>query len=296
MSHPIPSVDQVAHKLGLSASDVASFKSGQVVTQERDASNDKDLCLLIAVTLPASVEKTWQFVLDEKVADCQEANLAEGHINLTTFELEGFTFDHGTAANLSKYNMSSHEAKEFAAAHDKEAAFKKMLSARAKDFWEKGLKGIVPYSGKGHDVADDLETANQAVMKVVDHPEICEEIKVVPSKSKRPACHQMIWNIVQGNSMTSIVLSHRILYNEDGNAFIGMTRKFYSGTDFDSSLITTGVFPTVGDTKCVAFYVNHTFSPAVAGFGGGTKRSVGRKMMKGALVETMKKAQKALAE
>lgn len=291
---PTPTVDEIAKRLGMSAHDVAAFKQGQVVTEERDASNDKDLCLLVATTLPSNLEKTWEFVMNEKVPEVQNANLMEGSINTTTFELEGFSFKEGTGANLSKYNMSSSEAKAFSRASNKEEAFKKMLSARAKAFWENGLKGIEPYEGKGHNVADDLHTANETAFKVIHDPEVREEISIVPSKSQNPDCHILLWSIVQGNSMTSIVLSHRILYKRGNEGFLVVTRKFYSATDFDSSMISTGVFPT-SDGKSVIIYVNHTFSPAVAGFGGGTKRSVGRKMMKGALVQTMKNAQKALA-
>ena len=291
----IPSVEDVAHRLGMSAADIAAFKNGQVVTEEQDAINDKDLCLLVAVVLPASMEKTWDFATQERVAECQDANLAQGHINLATFELEGFKFDHGTDANLTKYNMSDSEAKTFQHASDKEVVFKQILSARAKAFWEHGLKGIEPYSGNNHNVADDLETANNAVLKIVKNPTVCEEINVIPSQSKNPGIHALMWSIVHGNCMSSIVLSHRILYKEGDAAFISLTRKFYSAADFDSSLITAGVLPTA-ENKCALFYVNHTFTANVAGFGGGTKRSIGRKMMKGALVETMKKAQTALAQ
>lgn len=279
----------------MSNSNVAAFKRGEVVTEERHSSNDKDLCLLVATTLPASIEKAWEFVTEERIIDCQETNLAQGSINLTTFELEGFKCDHGTKSNLSKYNMSKAEAKKLASAGDKEAAFKHILSARAKAFWEKGIKGIEQYDGRNHNVCDDLETANKAVLEIVKDPKVREEITVVPSKSHNPAFHLLTWNIVEGNSMTSIVLSHRILYKKGNEAFIAITRKIYSGADFDASMITVGVLPTAGDTKSAVFYVNHTYTSSVAGFGGGTKRSIGRKMMKGALVETMKKAQKALA-
>jgi hypothetical protein len=293
MTPPIPTVDELAKKLDMQSANVRAFKQGTVVTEERDASNDKDLCLLVAAMVDAPLEKTWQFVLDEKVAACQDANLKQGHINLETFELEGFKFEEGTEANLSKYNMSAKEAKDFSHAKDKQAAFLQMLSNRAKSFWEKGLKGIEPYEGKNHDVANDLDTANKALLKVIDNPQVREEVSAVPSKSKNPAVHSLVWSIVKGNSMTSIVLSHAIRYKEGDKAFVVITRKFYSGADFDASMITAGVIPT-SDGKSAMFYVNHTFSPAVAGFGGGAKRSVGRKMMKGALVETMQKAQKAL--
>lgn len=275
----IPSVDELAAKLNMTPSDVESFKQGNIVTDERDATNHKDLSLLVAVMLPSSLEKTWQFVIDNRVSECQDANLVNGEINLETFELEGFKFDHGTSDILSKFNLSKAEKSEFAKAKDKESAFLRNLSDRAKSFWENGLKGIVPYDGSNHDVADDLETANKAVLKIAEDPEIREEVAAIPAKSKNPEMHLMKWSIVQGKTSANIVLSHHILIKKAEHGFCTVTRKFYSGTDFDSSMIMVGVLPT-SDKKSGVFYVNHTFTPAVAGFGGGAKRSIGRKLMK----------------
>jgi hypothetical protein len=72
-----------------------------------------------------------------------------------------------------------------------------------------------------------------------------------------------------------------------------ITNRFYSGSDYDASQIVTGVMPTA-DGKSAIVYVNRTYTSSVTGFGGSTKRSIGRKMMKGKIVETMKKAQQVL--
>lgn len=295
MTTPTPTVDEVAKRLGLKDSSLASFRRGEVVTDEREASNEKDLSLLVAVVFPASLQKTWDFISQERVVEIQDTVLAQGRINLATFELEGFQFDHGTQTNLGKFNMSMSEAQTFANAIDKESAFKGILSVRAKAYWDYGLKGMEPYQGANHNIPDDLETANGRAVEVLLDPKVREEITTVPSKSQNPDAHFLTWSIVQGHSMTSIVLSHMLRYKKDDQKFIGVTRKFYSATDFDCSLIMAGAIPINGDSQSAFFYINHTFTSAVAGFGGGTKRMIGRKMMKGALVETMKKAQKALA-
>jgi hypothetical protein len=117
----------------------------------------------------------------------------------------------------------------------------------------------------------------------------------VPSKSKNMTeMHSLNWAIQKGNDQEAPVLNHVLRYRVPGqHAFLLMTRRFYAGTDYDSSQIVTGVLPT-SDGRSAIFYTNRTYTSSVAGFGGSAKRSIGRKMMKSKLIETMKKAQKVL--
>lgn len=288
--------DELARELGMSSSSVSGYQHGNVIAEERNASDDKDLCLLVVTAVPASLEKAWEFVTAERFIEVQEATLSQGHIDLTTFSLEGLKFDHGSHSNITSYAMSSSESSKVSRSHDKEAAFKEVLSARAKKYWEHGLKGgIDAYKGNRHDPADDLNAANRVALKVIHDPILKEEIQVVPAKSKHPEMHSLTWSLTEGKDMTSIVLTHNIRYKKQGEAFFTVARKFYSGCDFDASQIVVGVVPTSDDHSAV-FYVNHTYSAQVAGFGGGMKKSIGRKIMKEKLVATMKKAQKVLAK
>ena len=92
------------------------------------------------------------------------------------------------------------------------------------------------------------------------------------------------------------MLSHRILYKQD-DAQIFIEKRFYSGYDYDYGAlqIVVGVLPVAKD-RSVIIYTNHTYTSQVAGFGGGAKRSIGRKLMSTELAEEIKRAQKALAK
>jgi hypothetical protein len=163
------------------------------------------------------------------------------------------------------------------------------------DYWAHGLAGIVPYQGKERDPKTDLGHANESILKILLDPAIREEILTVPSKSQNMAeMHSLNWAIQKGNDQEAPVLNHIVRYRVPGQeAFLLMTRRFYAGTDYDSSQIVVGVVPT-SDGRSAIIYTNRTYTSSVAGFGGSAKRSIGRKMMKSKLIETMKKAQKAL--
>jgi hypothetical protein len=169
-------------------------------------------------------------------------------------------------------------------------------TAFVSDYWAHGLEGIVPYQGKGRDPKTDLGHANDTILKIALDSTIREEIMTVPSKSKNMAeMHSLNWAIQKGNDQEAPVLNHVLKWRAPGQeAFILMTRRFYVGTDYDASQVVTGVLPT-SDGRSAIFYTNRTYTSSVAGFGGSAKRSIGRKLMKSKLVETMQKAQKALA-
>ncbi len=88
------------------------------------------------------------------------------------------------------------------------------------------------------------------------------------------------------------MLIHRILYREDdGELFV--QRRFYSGYDYDALQTLVGVLPSsVGGS--VVFYTNRTYTAQVAGFGGGAKRSIGRKLLEGEVVAEMERARKVI--
>jgi len=54
--------------------------------------------------------------------------------------------------------------------------------------------------------------------------------------------------------------------------------------------LVTAHLPVDAD-RCAVFYTNHTYTAQVAGFGGGAKRSIGRKLMQKELVAEMQRAQ-----
>jgi len=135
--------------------------------------------------------------------------------------------------------------------------------------------------------------ANDATRALVLNPDFRAELEAVPSKSPGKAEHQLFWAVQKGRDQAAPVLIHRILYREDdGEIFV--ERRFYSGYDYDSLQVVTGVLPTP-DGGCAVFYTNHTYTAQVAGFGGGAKRSIGRKLLEKELVGELERAQRVVS-
>ena len=289
------SPEEVAQSLGLPSSSIDAFLKGDVVTHELDASNEKDLSLLVVCVADTTVDKLYEFAEKERVHEIQAATVSAGMLDPSdpATGLEDMDLDEATVKSLLKNpQLSKSETAELKAgskAGKGVATYKKILTERAKVYWEQGLDGIIPYDGKGRDPKTDLKTANEAALKAVTDPLIHEEVFGIPSQSENPEWHKLQWAIQKGNDQAAPVLNHIIRIKRE-LGFVNVTRRFYCGTDYDCCQIVTGVIPT-DDGRSAIFYINRTFSSAVAGFGGSAKRSIGRKMMKSKLVETMKKGQ-----
>jgi hypothetical protein len=304
----------ISKRLGLSDSEVDQFLKGNVVTKDLDATSDKELSLLVVVVVDADVHA-------EKVAELQSATMCSGPIliaddddskilNDMTLEPEALQKLEANPGGL--YSMSKAEA-QVMKDHKKTfpnvmVALRHMLAGRVRAYWEKGLVGIVPYDGgKGRDPRVDLEHANKCALKIAEDTYIHRQVLAVPSQvedsdagqddttnnNTMTVKHSLSWSVQKGRDLAMSTLDHRIrCRSENGMAFI--TRRFYSGYDYDASQIVTGVIPTSEAGKSVIFYTNHTYTPKVAGFGGSAKRAIGRKMMVGKLVATMQNIQAEL--
>ena len=289
--------EEVAVRLGLGKSSVDAFLAGEVVTHELDASNDKDLSLLVVTVADCSVEQLFEWAEQERMHEIQASTLSVGKMDPSdpSAGLEDMDLsEEMVTALLKKPQMSQTEADELragSAAGKGAETYKKILAERAKAYWENGLDGIVPYDGlgKGRDPRIDLKMANEAALKAVTDPVVHDEIFAIPSQSENPQFHKLQWGIQKGNELAAPILNHMIRIKRD-LGFVAVTRRFYCGVDYDCSQIVSGVIPTT-DGRAAIFYINRTFSSAVAGFGGSAKRSIGRKLMKSKLIETMKKGQ-----
>lgn len=297
-------VEDVSKILGLSLSDIDKFLSGEVVTKEIEASSSKDISLLVVGVMDASVEKCWQFIEEERLHEVETATVKYCVIeDVSQPSLDDMTLDDDALSKLNNnpsglYFLSKAESqaikdmvKKGTSALD---ALKSVLMKRIHSYWAEGIDGIVPYDGKDRSPKVDLEHANKAALELIIDPIFRSEIVVAPSKSSNPSMHSMSWSIQKGRDLATPTLNHHIRVKKT-ERFMSLTRRYYSGYDYDCTQILAGVLPTA-DGRSVVFYTNHTYTSKVSGLGGSVKRSVGRKIMVGKLVETMKKGQKAMAE
>jgi hypothetical protein len=297
-----PSIEEMVQRVGFSDAAVQKAKGGEVVAESLEATSDKDLALAVAAKIQASPQTVYDFVEADKLAKFQTVTISDGRIDPASPSLADMKLTEETLGKLAKdpgglFYMSEAEAAKISEAGKSGtaaalAAYQEVLAARAKAYWEKGLDGITPYQGNGRSPAEDLGHANQAAKTFLRHPELQAELDAVPSASPGNAEHQLSWAVQKGRDQEAPVLIHRILYQgEGGKAFV--SRRFYSGYDYDSLEIVVGVLPAQ-DGNSAVFYTNHTYTSQVAGFGGGAKRSIGTKLLEKDVVAEMQRAQKTI--
>ncbi len=298
----MPSPLDVAHQLGMSDGAIERVKKGEVVVEELEASSDKDLSIALVARIDAPLEEIYEFLQSDALVELSTITLSFGEIDTATFSMADMELPDDVLQRLvddpeDTFNMSTAELAliKKASASGKARvleAYQGVLSDRARAYWEKGVAGITPYAGKGRSPRTDLDHANDAAKKLIHNKAALAELDVIPSKNSGKAKHRLYWAIQKGRDRAAPVLNHRILYAENDGE-VSIERRFYSGYDYDALQIVTGILPTT-DRTCVAFYLNHTYTAQVAGFGGSAKRSIGRKLMQKELVAEMERAQAAI--
>jgi hypothetical protein len=293
---------EVAKQLGMSDEAIERVKKGEVVVEELEASSDKDLSIALVARIDAPLEEIYEFLHSGRLVEISTVTLSAGEIDPSTFSMAELELPDDVLQSLvddpaDTFHMSEEEAASVtaAAAQGKAqvlAAYRSVLSARAKAYWEKGIAGITPYAGKDRSPAVDLGHANDADRKFIRNPAVLAELDAIPSKSSANARHSLSWSIEKGRDQAAPVLNHRILYAENDGE-VAIQRRFYSAYDYDALQIVAGILPAA-DRRCVAFYLNHTYTSQVAGFGGGAKRAIGRKLMQKELIAEMERAQAAI--
>jgi hypothetical protein len=298
----LESAIEAARELGLSESAIERVREGEVVAEELESSSDKDLSLAIVMRLDAPVGRVSEFVNADRLAEFQTVTLGSGAIDPENFSLAEMTLPVEVLSALESkpedtFFMSDAEAKRVAIAAREDPsqaldAYRAVLSARAKAYWEKGIAGIAPYAGKGRSPAEDLGHANEAARKIVRNTTFLAELEAAPAKSPGKATHKLSWAVEKGRDRAAPVLLHRILYRVEQGEIV-LERRFYSGYDYDALQIVVAILPTKSDWSAV-FYTNHTYTAQVAGFGGGAKRAIGKKLLESEIVAELQRAQKAI--
>ena len=299
---PASSIEEVARRVGFSEEAVARAAMGEVISESLKATSDKDLALAVGVKIDAPPQTVYDFVDADKLSRFQTVTISEGAMDPANPSLVGMELQEDTLKKLATdpggiFYMSLAEASQVGAAGKNGtaaalAAYQEVLAARAKAYWEHGLKGITPYAGKGRSPAVDLGHANKAAKAFLQHPEIQAEVDAVPAKNPGKAEHKLYWAVQKGRDQEAPVLIHRILYEQDDGKAV-VERRFYSGYDYDSLQIVVGMLP-MEDGNTALVYTNHTYTAQVAGLGGSTKRAIGTKLLERDLVAEMQRAQKTI--
>jgi hypothetical protein len=297
--------EKILKELGFPANTIAQVKAGQMVKIDLKSSNERELGVGLAFLVKASPKelmKDFEGGLLESVDSDVEAHGAiTGAGSLDQFagvklgDLAGKYQDARAGGDL---NLSSAEIKAFQATKGKPAAaveeeLRKALLARYQAYRSKGLDGIAPYDrgGKQRSGAADLRSASEAASVVKEPaPTYYDTLLHYPKKPASGFEEIYNWQRYAAHGEPVFILTHGF-FVEDGDAISAVQRQFYVSGSYNVEQAMAGLLPVAEGTLVI--YLNRTSTDQVAGFGGGTKRSVGKKLMATQLEELYAKVQKS---
>jgi hypothetical protein len=308
-SAEIPDAPTLLAAVGLTPDQVQQVMSGQIVRGAFKPASERELVTSMAFLVPTTPS---QFVADLKAGlgvkvdpDTLTSGVFRGAGSAA--DLDKLTLDPGAQKRATAYtgavpggdlNLSTQEIASFNELAGSDvptvtAAVRSALLARQTAYRQQGLAGIAPYALKSgsRSPADELRTATQAAKALQRYVPTAYQMLLDYPNSKPEGTEEVFrWAQISAHGTPTFTLTHAAFIT-DGNAWVIVQRMYYVSTGFNSVQAIAALVPVQGGT--VMAYVNRTSTDQVAGFGGGTKRSIGSKLLESQLEALFKKAQAA---
>ena len=204
---------------------------------------------------------------------------------------------HSNAKPGEDLNLSAAEIQAFQALSGQPAArveeqVRKGLIARYAAYRAKGLDGIAPYERDGDKqtpAAGDLKRASEAASGLKKHaPAFFEVLNSYP-KGKAQINETFNWQNYEAHGEPVLLLTHAFTMSE-GDAILASQRQFYVSSSYNVEQAIAALLPVSEGTLVV--YVNRTSTNQVTGFGGGSKRAIGSRVLASQLDDLFSKLQK----
>lgn len=301
----LPEAAALLAELGLSPAEIAQVEAGQLVRHEVEPASERELTAGIAFHVPVSpaqlVQSAQQDILDRvdpnsmgfgsvaapgSAADFAELTLASDPAR----RAQAYTrAEPGGDLNLSAEEIAAFRALgPDAAPAAVEAAVREALLARVQAWRAQGLAGTAPYAldgGAKRSPGEEIRTATLASKVLEKHaPSAYRYLLSYPS-GKPPGTEEIVrWSQFEAHGTPTIALTH-VLFIPDGEAYLVAQRQFYASTGYNAEQAIAAFLPA-RDGGTVVVYANRTSTDEITGFGGGTKRSLGSKVLVSQL-ETM---------
>lgn len=304
-----PDAATLLQDLGYSSDDVARVMAGEIVRGNIESSSERELAVALAFMVPVAPSA----LVDDLKAGM--LNTIDSQVNAW-----GTLQGDGTPADLEKLVLTSNRAGAYAAATAGEslnlsaaeiAALKtipagdtaaiaqqvrKALLARLQAYRTKGFLGVAPYAradGQERSPAEELRSAtlkSKALQKYV--PTIFGMLQSYPRNKPAGTDEVFRWSSLTAHGEPTLVLTHA-LFAAEGAAYVVVQRQFYVSAGYNAEQAVVAFVPVAAGT--VVAYSNRTSTDQVEGFGGGTKRTIGSKVM-AAQLETIFTKFRAAAE
>lgn len=290
---------------GFSEAEIQKIASGEIVTKSVKGTSERELSVAMAFHVGAPPDRLLQELEGGLLLKVDENAKAHGvfqgegsladlaGLKLSPEELEAWrNAKAGGDLNLSTAEVQAVQA---AGAAGVEKAVKEVLLGRLRAYQAKGLAGLAPYDrgGDATPVGQDLAGASQASTIVKRFaPDFHASLVGYPA-GKAKLEERFLWVHYEAHGEPVVVLTHAFA-TKGGDFHAVCQRQFYVTASYDAEQAIAGLFPADGGTAVV--YVNRTFTDQVTGFGGGSKRSIGSKVLASQLSALFEKLSGAAAK
>ncbi len=298
MAMAVPTAEDLLKALPLSDGERKDVLEGEIVRFTTEEGSDRELALgavLLVRKVPENLVSLWR---EAVVFELIGAVTAFGEISdkATVSDFAGVKLQPNGEEEAKRYleaepddtlNLDGKEISAFQALKAKggsqaevEALVREQLLARYQAYREKGLSGIPPYA-RGKDkmfqVSQDLLlTTNEAKLVAKYFPAFHQTLLNYPASTAKQLETHFYWANVDVFSRPTLILSHRMLFNE-GDAYVVADRHFYASHEYNGLQAIGGALPAKEGSLLVSLYRIST--DGVAGFGSAAKHPVARGLM-----------------
>ena len=310
----VPSAVQVLDEVGFSSADQQKVMSGALVTTTLKSSSDRELAVAMAFLVKAPPSQLIEAARQDVLLHIDANTIAFGkiHEQETAHDFGGVTFTPDAKKRAQAYldakpgkalNLSAAEIEAFSALRGKSASesavaeqVRKTLLGRYEAYRAKGLDGIAGYArggGKTAPAAGDLRRASEAAKELKKYvPAFYDVLGGYPNARPAGFEERFDWSNYEAHGTPTFVLTHRFSM-PDGDAYVLAQRQYYVSRGYNVTQALAAFLPVEEGT--VVVYVNRTSTEQVMGLGGGSKRSIGSRVMasqlKGLFEKVRKKAE-----
>ena len=304
VSAELPEAPALLAALGVSSGEIARIEAGELVRHSVAPASERELTAGLAFQVPAPPAKLVASSKQDLLDRVDPNSLGFGVVPLpgSPADFAKLTLapdpakraqQYGSATPGGDLNLSAEEIAAFqqlgagATPAAVEAELRRMLLARVQAYAAKGLAGIAPYAhadGKTRSPADELRTATAASKGLEKYAPAAFRLLQTYPNGKPPGTDEIFrWSQFEAHGVPTIALTH-VLIVPDGEAVLVLQRQFYVSTGYNAEQAVAAFLPSKQGS--VVVYANRTSTDQITGFGGGTKRSLGSKVLASQL-ETM---------
>lgn len=306
-----PPLAEALAGLPISDAQKAALASGAVVTAEPKGTNERELSFALGVLVKRPAAQIVDEAMQGSMIALNPDVVAHGDLaSGAAGELAGLRLASPDAAKEwveakpgSKLNLSRDEIAGFGALAGPsgaalqsgvEAHLRDVLAARVRAYRERGLAGITPYARSSGDEkpGEDLLAASRASGPIRTRtPGFQKVLEGYPDAKGPGFVERFRWIVMTAGGEPTLILQH-VFAMPDGEAWGLAQRHYYVSGQYNAEQDAVLLQPVAEGTLVIV--MSRTSTDQVAGFGGGTKRAIGSKLMGKTLIQMVERDRKAL--